>query len=134
MSKSRYNILALRSYYWTILKGETPYLDLPATNWAPAAGISGRAFQSGRYRSNAMLYFEGEQRHQVTVNGLLGVVAFLNISSASEFDTQHFRDWQAGGGLGLRIKFNKYSNSNIAVDLGFSQNYWGVWVNIGEMF
>ncbi len=127
-------VLAFRSYYWTVLQGETPYLDLPATNWAPATGIASRGFQTGRYRSNAMFYFEGEQRFQLTANGLLGVVAFLNVSSASEFDTQHFTTWQAAGGFGIRIKMNKYSDTNIAVDLAFSNNYWGVWLNIGEVF
>lgn len=128
------NVLALRSYYWTILKGEVPYLDLPATGWAPASGISGRGFQSGRYRSNAMIYLEGEQRFQLTDNGLFGLVAFLNLSSASEFGTQHFQTWQFGAGAGIRTKFNKYSNSNIAIDFGFSKNYWSVWLNLGEMF
>ena len=130
----RENILAFRGYYWTLLKGETPYLDLPATNWAPSGGISGRGFQSGRYRSNAMIYVEGEQRVQLTANGLIGLVGFMNINSSSEFDTQHFQNWQVGGGVGLRMKFNKYSDTNIALDFGFSQNYWGVWLNIGEMF
>lgn len=131
---TRDNILAVRSYYWTVLSGKVPYLDLPATNWAPAVGVSGRGFQSGRYRSNATIYLEAEQRLQVTENGLFGLVAFLNVSSASEFDTQQFKYWKGGVGLGLRTKMNKYSNSNIAVDFGFSQNYWGVWLNIGEMF
>jgi hypothetical protein len=128
------HIFALRSYYWTVLQGQTPYLDLPSTNWAPTTGISSRGFQTGRYRSNAMIYLEAEQRFQVTNNGLLGLVAFLNISSASEFDTQQFKTWQAAGGFGVRIKMNKYSDANIAVDLGFSHDYWGVWLNNGEMF
>lgn len=133
--KHKYDrVLALRSYYWTVIKGQTPYLDLPATNWAPTSGIASRGFQTGRYRSNAMLYFEAEQRYQLTENGLLGLVAFINISSASEFDTQKFHAWQPGGGFGLRIKMNKYSDTNIAVDMGFSNNYWGVWLNIGEVF
>ncbi|HEX6890474.1 MAG TPA: hypothetical protein VF141_07275, partial [Chryseolinea sp.] len=91
------HILAVRSYYWTVLRGETPYLGLPATNWVPSSGISSRGFQTGRYRSNAMVYFEAEQRYQLTDNGLLGLVAFLNISSASEYDTQQFKTWQAAG-------------------------------------
>lgn len=133
-NKFRDHILAFRSYYWTMISGKTPYLDLPATNWAPSMGISSRGFQSGRYRSNAMIYFEGEQRVQLTNNGLIGLVAFMNVASTSEFETQNFQDWQVGGGVGLRAKFNKYSNTNVAIDFGFSQNYWGVWLNIGEVF
>jgi hypothetical protein len=134
LSDSRSHILGLRGYYWTVLNGETPYLDLPATNWAPSPGIASRGFQVGRYRSNAMLYAEAEQRYQLSANGLWGIVMFANISSASEFETQHFNHWQLGAGAGLRVKFNKYSNANLAIDLGFSHNYWGVWLNIGEVF
>ena len=128
------HVLAFRAYYWTLISGTLPYLDLPATNWAPATGVASRGFQSGRYRSNAMLYAEGEQRYQLTANGLVGMVAFMNVSSASEMDTQHFKTWQVGAGAGLRVKFNKYSNSNLAIDLAFSQNFWSVWLNLGEMF
>jgi len=100
LNKNRKHILAVRSYYWTVLSGKMPYLDLPSTNWAPAGGISSRGFQVGRYRSNAMLYSEVEQRYTLTRNGLLGFVAFANVMSASEFDTQQFKHWQLGAGLG----------------------------------
>ncbi len=44
---SKYDhILAFRSYYWTVLQGETPYLDLPATNWAPSTGISSQGISN----------------------------------------------------------------------------------------
>jgi len=132
--KEARSILALRSYYWTLLTGNAPYLHLPATNWAPASGIASRGFQSGRYRSNAMLYAEAEQRYQVSSNGLFGIVAFANVSSASEFETQNFKTWKVGAGFGIRTKLNKYSNANLALDFGFSENYWSVWINLGEMF
>lgn len=128
------SILAFRSYYWTLLTGSAPYLHLPATNWAPASGIASRGFQSGRYRSNAMLYGEAEQRYQLTQNGLIGLVGFVNVASASEFETQNFKTWNVGAGFGIRTKLNKYSNANFALDFGFSENYWSVWVNLGEMF
>lgn len=134
LSNSRSNIIALRCYYWSILKGQTPYLDLPASSWAPASGLSSRGFETGRYRSNAILYGEAEQRYQLTSNGLWGMVMFMNVVSASEYDTQHFKHWHAGAGVGVRTKLNKFSNTNLAIDLGFSQNYWGVWLNIGEAF
>jgi len=131
---SHKHILALRSYYWTVLNGQTPYLDLPATSWAPASGIASRGFETGRYRSNAILYGEAEQRYQLTNNGLWGLVAFVNVVSPSEYDTQHFKHWHAGAGVGVRTKLNKFSSTNLALDLGFSQDYWSVWVNIGEVF
>jgi hypothetical protein len=133
-SSKRVNMLALRAYYWTLLTGDAPYLHLPATNWAPASGIASRGFQSGRYRSNAMMYGEAEHRYQLGANGLLGLVTFMNLSSASEYDTQNFKTWKVGAGVGVRAKLNKYSNANLALDFGFSENYWSVWVNVGEMF
>lgn len=131
---NRNHILAVRAFYWTMTKGNTPYLDLPSTNWAPTSGISSRGFQTGRYRSNALIYTEAEQRYQLSKNGLWGMVIFANVSSVSEFDTQHFNQWHLGAGFGARMKFNKYSNSNLAIDFGFSKNYWSVWLNISEMF
>jgi hypothetical protein len=134
LSKSRTSILALRSYYWTVISGETPYLDLPATSWAPATGVASRGFEAGRYRSTATLYAEAEHRYQISANGLWGIVVFANASSASEFDTQNFKYWKPGGGAGLRVKLNKFSDTNLSLDVAFSKDYWGVWLNIGEMF
>lgn len=134
LTTERVNLIAVRSYYWTVLNGDTPYLDLPSTNWAPNSGIASRGFEIGRYRSNAMLYEEVEHRYQLSANGLWGFVAFANASSASEYNTQHFKHWQLGAGAGVRLKLNKYSNSNLAFDLAFSKNYWSVWLSIGEMF
>ena len=68
------------------------------------------------------------------MNGLLGFVVFANIASASEFGTQHFDHWKLGTGVGLRVKFNKYSNANLVFDFGFSNNYWSVWLNLQEVF
>ena len=134
LSSSIRHTIGLRSYYWTLLTGESPYLDLPATNWAPATGIASRGFEIGRYRSTSFLYGEVEQRYQLSNNGLWGMVVFANLASASEYDTSQFKYWQMGAGVGLRIKLNKYSATNIACDLGFSRNYWGLWLSIGEMF
>ncbi|MDL5048727.1 BamA/TamA family outer membrane protein [Oscillatoria amoena NRMC-F 0135] len=134
INSSRWNILALRSYYWTIINGSTPYLDLPSTNWAPASGVASRGFQFGRYRSNAMLYAEAEHRYQLSSNGLWGLVIFANLASASEYGTQQFVYWHPGAGVGVRAKLNKYSDSNLSIDIAFSKNYWGVWLNIGEVF
>jgi hypothetical protein len=134
LAKRKYRILCVRGYYWTVISGDTPYLDLPAMGWAPASGLSGRGYSGGRYRSNSMVYGEAEQRIRLTRNGLIGAVFFTSISSVSEFGTQEFAYWHVAGGTGLRVKLNKYSNVNLAVDLGFSKDYWGVWLNIGEAF
>ncbi len=130
----RDNILGFRAFYWTVLNGDTPYLDLPSVAWAPSSGIASRGIQTGRYRSNAMLYAEIEQRFGLSANGLFGAVVFANATSVSEFESQQFKYWHGATGVGLRLKFNKYSDANLALDFGFSDNFWSVWINLGEMF
>jgi hypothetical protein len=127
-------VLAFRSYYWTLTKGFSPYFDLPSNRWEPATGSASRGIQKGRYRSNAMLYFESEYRFGISQNGLWGGVIFANVLSPSEFDTQNFQYWHPAGGLGLRLKLNKYSRTNVACDLGVSKGYVSVYLNIGEAF
>lgn len=127
-------ILAFRSYYWTIISGNPPYLDLPANRWEPASGSVSRGIRQNRYRSNALLYFETEYRFGITANGFLGGVIFASVTSASEYNTQQFSYWHPAGGTGIRLKFNKYSNTNVTFDFGFSREFASVYLNIGEAF
>ncbi len=133
-SKSRQNLLALRSYYWTILSGQVPYLDLPAIGWDQILGQSGRGTRLSRYRSNAIIYLESEYRIDLTTNGLFGAVVFGNVFSPSEYDTQNFSHWHGALGVGMRVKFNKYSRTNVALDVAASTGYTGVYLYIGEAF
>ncbi|MHC1777926.1 MAG: BamA/TamA family outer membrane protein [Lentimicrobium sp.] len=127
-------IIALRAYYWTVVSGKAPYLDLPANRWEPIAGSASRGITQNRYRSNALLYFESEYRFGITANGLFGGVVFANLGSASQYDTRDFNYWHPAAGAGIRVKFNKYSRMNIAFDFGFSKGFQTVYLNIGEAF
>lgn len=128
------SVLALRSYYWSILSGDIPYFDLPSTRTEPGTGSSSRGLQKNRYRSNAMIFFESEYRFNITPNGFVGGVVFANTTSASEYDTQHFKYWQPAAGFGVRLKFNKYTKVNVAFDFGFSKEFASVYLKIGEVF
>ncbi len=128
------NILALRAYYWTILSGNVPYLDLPAVRWEPSTGQASRGISQNRYKSNALIYLDTEYRFGITANGFLGGVVFGSLTSASEYKNQHFLYWNPAGGTGIRMKFNKYSDTNIAFDIAFSKEYWSVYLIIGEAF
>jgi hypothetical protein len=130
----KYNIIALRSYYWTIVSGNPPYLDLPANRWEPVPGSATRGIRQNRYRSNALLYFESEYRFGITANGFLGGVLFASVTSPSDYKTQNFNYWHPAGGAGVRLKFNKYSNTNVTLDFGFSKDFASVYLNIGEAF
>jgi hypothetical protein len=127
-------ILAVRSYYWTVISGKAPFLDLPAVRWEPTPGQSSRGIQQNRYRSNALLDFESEYRFGITENGFWGGVVFASITSASEYDTQQFMYWHPAGGVGVRMKFNKYSDANIGFDVAVSKGFVNVYLFIGEAF
>jgi len=128
------NTLAFWNYTWLTLNGKPPYLDLPSTSWDPSNN-TGRGYIQGRYRSLNMLYFESEYRFGITQNGLLGGVIFANAQSFSNWPTAKFTMVAPAAGLGIRIKVNKLSRTNIAIDYGFGvKGSRGLFVNLGEVF
>jgi len=111
----------------------TPYLNLPSIGWDPYQR-SGRGIEQNRYRGKSLIYFEAEYRRDLIENGLLGFVVFTNVNSVTEPATNRFTYWRPSGGGGLRIKFNKKSNTNIAIDYGISQGYSAIVFGLGEAF
>lgn len=134
LNKRQSQTLAFWNYDWIVLNGQPPYLDLPSTGWDNSYN-TGRGFIQGRYRGNVMLYFETEYRFDITRNGVLGGVLFSNIETVSSAPSRKLEQLQPGYGLGLRIKLNKKSNTNLAVDYGFgTSGMRGFFVNLGEVF
>lgn len=127
------NMIAFWSYYWASLTPGVPYLNLPAIGKDPYER-SGRGIEQNRYRGESLFYFESEYRRDITNNGLLGFVVFGNINSASQPNSHRFTYWNPAGGAGLRIKFNKKSDTNVGIDYGFSRDYSAVGLNLGEAF
>jgi outer membrane protein assembly factor BamA len=128
------NILALWSYNWLTLSGRPPYLMLPSTGWDKTFN-TGRGYIQGRFRSNNMLDAESEYRIQLSRNGLFGMVLFANFESFSKINTWDFDGVAPAGGIGLRVKLNKYSRTNIAIDYGCGrQGSQGFFVTLGEAF
>jgi hypothetical protein len=127
------NVLAFWTYYWRAIGTGIPYLNLPSIGWDPYQR-SGRGIQQNRYRGRGLLYFETEYRRDILANGLLGFVVFANVNSVSEPVTNSLSYWHPAAGTGLRIKFNKRSGTNIALDYGFSEGYRSVTLGLGEAF
>jgi len=127
------NTLAFWTYLWTGLSSNIPYLNLPSIGWDPN-NRSGRGVDQNRYRGKGLFYLETEYRRDITNNGLFGFVVFANATSVTEPENNKFSKIHPAVGTGLRIKFNKASNTNIGVDYGFSKGYSGFAVNIGEAF
>lgn len=126
------NTLALWSYLWTVLHSDAPFLNLPSIGWDPG-NRSGRGIDQNRYRGKSLFYMESEYRRDITANGLFGFVVFANINTVSGSGTM-FTSWHPAVGTGLRIKFNKGSNTNIGIDFGVSKGYKAIKLNLGEAF
>ncbi|MEI9920194.1 MAG: hypothetical protein WDO14_15575 [Bacteroidota bacterium] len=126
-------ILALWSYNVITLRGNPPYLDLPATG-GDTYNNTGRGYEQGRFLGKNMVDLEAELRFPITKNGLVGGVLFANAESLSEFSNR-FEVVSFACGVGLRLKFNKLSNTNVAIDYGVgkggSNSFFG---NLGEVF
>ncbi|WP_299290901.1 BamA/TamA family outer membrane protein [uncultured Mucilaginibacter sp.] len=133
LTSSRKSILA----FWTLENftiGHPPYFDLPSIGW-DMNGNTGRGYVTGRYRGQNMLYAETEYRFTLSKNGLLGGVLFANAQSFSDYPANRFQKVLPAFGPGLRIKFNKRSDTNICIDYGIGTgNSHGLFVNLGEVF
>jgi len=81
-----------------------------------------------------LVYFESEYRRDISGNGLWGFVLFTNIHSVSEYQGNDFHYWHPAAGAGLRMKFNKISRTNIALDFAVSKDFNGIYVGLGEAF
>jgi hypothetical protein len=128
------NILAFWNYDWLTLKGTPPYLDLPSTGW-DSYDNTGRGYIQSRFRSKDMLDLEAEYRFGILRNGLIGGVVFANAESFSEINTGQFAKIWPAVGTGIRIKFNKFSKTNVAFDYAWGINgNNGIFVNLGEVF
>jgi outer membrane protein assembly factor BamA len=114
------NILAFWIYSWLSF-GPGPYLGLPSIGW-DTYGRGGRGYLQGRIRGQNQIYIETEYRLQLTRDGLLGAVGFFNIMATTVPGQNTFGDADKGGGVGLRIKFNKRSNTNLTIDHGWGEN------------
>ena len=131
---SSHNILAFWSYNVITLSGTPPYLDLPSIGWDNYS-TTGRGYAPGRYTGRNLIYFESEYRFSLTGNGLLGGVIFGNAQSIPNSISDNIRPIIPGAGFGLRIKINKYSGTNLAIDYGFGiRGSHGFFFNMGEVF
>ncbi|MBS1974371.1 MAG: hypothetical protein JST13_08455, partial [Bacteroidetes bacterium] len=129
-----HNVLAIWSYNWLTLNGKPPYMDLPSTSW-DTYGNTGRGYIQSRFRSGNMIDLEAEYRFGILSNGLIGGVVFGNLQSYSEYPSNKFEAIEPGYGAGIRIKFNKFSKTNICLDYAFGlHGSNGLFVNLGEVF
>lgn len=128
--------LAVRGYVDVVTSGTAPYFDLPATGGDPQ-GRSGRGYILGRFRGDGLLYAEAEYRAALTHDGLIGVVAFVNVTTVKS-DWRHERFFEViapAAGAGVRVLMDKLSRSSLCLDVGFGRaGSYGVYLGIQEAF
>jgi outer membrane protein assembly factor BamA len=128
------NILAFWNYDWLTISGKPPYLNLPITAGDTYNNL-GRGYIQARFRGSNMLYLETEYRFGITSNGLIGGVVFANAQSFNTIYNSQFEVISPGFGAGIRVKLNKFSNTNVALDYGFgAHGSRGIFANLGEVF
>ena len=78
---------------------------------------------------------EMEYRFSLTENGFLGGVVYGNLQSVANPISNRISSMIPGYGVGLRIKYNKKSNTNIALDYAWGKDgSRGFFMNLGEVF
>jgi hypothetical protein len=114
------NALAIWNFLWFTF-GKAPYLDLPAVGW-DTYGRSARGYLQGHIRGTNMCYTEFEYRMRFSRDDLWGGVAFVNLTNVTQTGGGPFGAFDTGGGVGLRMKFNKKTNTNLSVDAALGQD------------
>ena len=133
--KQSRNILAFWGLAWLSVGSNTPpYLMLPSIGWDDNYN-TGRGYIQGRFRGRNMFYAETEYRASLTRNNLISGVLFFNAEKFSGDLSATYTVIKPGYGLGIRVKLNKTSGTNLCLDYGFGDNgSKGFFVNIGEVF
>ncbi len=126
------SILAMRLFYWDTW-GEVPYLDQPATFTDRESRIA-RGYSYSRFRGKGMLFGEAEYRFSISKNQFWGGVVFANAQSLREPSSDIFEAINPAAGIGLRVKFNKRSNTNLTLDVAEGRDGLNWYINIGEYF
>ena len=132
--KASENVLAFWLYGWMSF-GPAPYLNLPSNGW-DTYGRGARGYFAGRIRGQNQLYMEAEYRRALTADGLWGIVFFLNTTSTAQpLADNTFGTPDPGGGVGLRVKFNKHTNTNLSLDYGWGRDdSKGFFLGMTEVF
>jgi hypothetical protein len=130
-SNTRHKILAGRVFYWGTY-GDTPYLNLPTTLEDPS-GRAGRGYLTNRFRGAQWVFSEAEYRFDISSGGFFGGVVFANLQSYTN-RVGFFDDILGAAGFGLRLKFNRHSDTNLTFDFAYGKEGWNWYINLGEYF
>jgi hypothetical protein len=117
--------------YWGTY-GDVPYYNLPAT-FQDISGWAGRGYSTNRFRGKQELYGEVEYRFDITPHGFFGGTVFATAQSFTEPDNK-FKVIRPAAGVGMRLKFNRNSDTNICLDFAYGADGLNFYINLGEFF
>ena len=127
-------VLSAWAIAWMTRAGLPPLFDLPSVGW-DTYNRTARGYRAGRFRGRDWVYAEVEYRTDLTQNGLFGAVAFVNTSRFSDFETGKLQAWAPAAGMGFRIKLDKETRSNIALDFAWGRDgSRGLYLALNEAF
>ena len=118
---------------WMTTSGDPTYFDNPWSG-GDMYGRTARGYAAGRFRGRDWIDIETEYRVDLTANGLVGAVGFVNASTLSDARGR-FGRWAPGGGGGVRIKFDKDHGSNLCIDYAWGiEGSRGLFLSLNEAF
>lgn len=128
-------VLAFWNWGSYLLDGAIPYLELPGTA-KDGSFRSGRGYTTQYFKSTKFNDTEAELRYPITKNNFLSGVVFGNLQTGNDQQgTKLFQVFQPGYGAGLRVLFNKYTRTNLALDYAFGRfGNKGFFLNLNEAF
>ncbi len=134
LPSTRRSVLSAWAIGWMTRAGLPPYFDLPSVGW-DTYNRTARGYRAGRFRGRDWVYAEVEYRTDLTRSGLFGAVAFVNTSRFNDFETGTLQGWAPAAGMGFRVKLDKETRSNIALDFAWGRDgSRGVYLALNEAF
>ncbi|MBC8033254.1 MAG: BamA/TamA family outer membrane protein [Chitinophagaceae bacterium] len=129
------HVIAFWNWGAYLINGALPYLELPGTG-RDASFRSGRGYTVTYFKGTKYNYSEVEYRFPLTENKFLSGVTFFNLqTSNNDLGTKLFKQWQPGGGFGLRVLFNKATRTNLCLDYAFGKyGAKGFFLGLNEAF
>ena len=129
------HVIAFWNWGSYLVSGALPYLELPGTGRDPGSR-SGRGYTVTYFKGTKYNYSEVEYRFPILSNKFLSGVTFFHVQTANnELGTKLFEQWQPGGGLGLRVLFNKATRTNLCLDYAWGKyGAKGFFLGLNEAF
>lgn len=116
-------------FYMNSLSGEPPFRMLSKIGGASLL----RGYYEGRYRDKHLLALQTEYR--MAVWRRFGMVAFAGLGDvADRLDHFVLDRLKYSAGWGVRYLFSRREKLNIRIDLGFGEDAFGFYINLGEAF